>query len=121
MGNCEHCGGTGMVTVYHRYYEGSQMVTWEHTDRGGEVHAIRSAGTISAHCVCPKGVWMRENTDPELLPRIPDLADVLAGRTNYQATDPTDVMELAGPTEAAEAFLRRWKAGMPRYFPVEVP
>lgn len=108
-----------MATVYHRFYEGSQAVYWEHTDKFGEVRTIRSAGTISAHCLCSLGEWMRSQTDPKLLERIPSLIDVLANRTNYQATDPTEDMEMAGPTPEATAFLRRWKAGLPRFFALE--
>ena len=110
---CDFCNSSGLVTVYHRFYEGSQLVTWEHTGRDGEVKMIRSAGTVSAHCSCGLGQWMRGKTAAELLPRIPDLADVLAGRTNYQLDDPTIEMDAPEPTESARAFLRRWTATLP--------
>lgn len=117
---CEHCGGAGLVTVYHRFYEGSQLVSWEHADARGEVHTIRSAGTVAAHCVCPKGVWMRDNTEDRIRERIPTLADVMANRTNYRATDPTDeTLTYSEPSPQAVAFIRRWRAGLPRFFPVE--
>jgi len=110
----------GLVTVYHRFYEGSQDVYYEHTGRGGEVRTIKAAGTVAAHCMCRLGEWMRDNTEEKIRERIPSLIDVLARRTNYQATDPTEDMDMAEPTEAARVFLARWKRGLPRYFPVEV-
>ena len=114
---CEYCGGTGLVPVYHRFYEGSQTVLWEHTDRHGEVHTIRSPGVVAAHCLCSKGDWIRNQTKEELLPRIPLLLDVLAGRTNYLRDDPTEEMLIGPePSEHAAAFLRRWKAGLARFF-----
>ncbi len=118
---CDHCGKSGMVTVYHKFYEGSQTVLWEHTDRFGEVRTIKSAGTVSAHCSCGLGQWMRSQTAEDLRSRIPDLADVLTNRTNYRATDPTEEMYGPNPTPEALAFERKWKRGLPRFFPTEVP
>ena len=120
QGKCEHCGGMGLVTVYHRFYEGSQDVYYEHTGRGGEVRTIKAPGTIAAHCMCRLGEWMRDNTEEKIRERIPSLIDVLARRTNYQATDPTDEMDMTLPTSEALAFLRRWKAGLPRFFALEI-
>lgn len=117
---CEICGKSGLVTVYHRFYEGSQVVIWEHTDKFGQVHSIKSAGTVSAHCSCGLGQWMRSQTKEELRARIPDLLDVLAGRTNYQLDDPTVEAFGPEPTPAAASFLRKWKRGLSRFFPVEV-
>ncbi len=120
-GPCEHCHGAGLVTVYHKFFEGSQTVIWEHTDASGEVHSIKSAGTVSAHCLCTLGEWMRSQTKDDLRERIPSLLDVLANRTNYRAIDPTTEMYGPEPTPEAVGFLRKWKRGLARFFPVEVP
>lgn len=117
---CKICGSTGLVTVYHRFYEGSQSIIWEHTDKFGEVHSIKSAGTVSAHCSCGLGQWMRSQTTEELRARIPSLLDVLANRTNYRATDPTEEAFGPEPTPAAVAFERKWKRGLGRFYPTEV-
>lgn len=73
---CEHCGngtkGAGMVTVYHPEPDAARKIP----------------ATVAAHCVCPAGRWLRKTLggkDAAILRRIPDLADVLEGRSYYVA------------------------------------
>jgi hypothetical protein len=72
---CEHCGGDGLVTVYHP----------QPSDEA------RIAKTYAAYCCCVLGRWTRRNHAqhlPGLLRRIPDFADVMAGESAYLAEPP---------------------------------
>ncbi len=83
--DCPHCRGHGLVTVFHPGYGGLPIV--DVVGAGGEVRQI--PGRVSAHCVCPVGRWMRARTEEATLPRIPDLAPVVEGRSRWTMHDPT--------------------------------
>lgn len=90
---CEHCGESGLVTVFHPDYEGNSIMEFIDGDRGRFTVAAR----VAAHCVCPRGRTMRDLTkDPKVLDRIPDFAYVLAGQSLWVADDPTP--DRPGPT-----------------------
>ncbi len=82
---CRHCGGHGLVTVYHRRYEGHPVIADQEPDKPPRCFAA----VVMAHCECKMGEWMRERTTPEICDRIPDLKAVLAGRTDWSIDDPT--------------------------------
>jgi len=86
---CPHCAGSGQAIVFDRDYDGRHVVEREcHVH--GEAKVIPYAMTVSAHCVCAMGRWMRGRIrDLDVLARTPDFADVLAGRSRWLAQDPT--------------------------------
>lgn len=71
---CCQCHGVGLTVV------------WDRQPRPG------SPETVSAHCTCPLGRWMRQNTAAAEVQRIPDAAD--AGRAGSRwRLDPLDMDE----------------------------
>lgn len=108
---CDYCGGNGIVPVYHRDYTGKTTMRVELVDRWGEVHHRRVSGVIAAHCVCPKGRWMRDMVRDEDRRRIPSLQAVLERRTAYVLDDPTADDDPV-VTESAARFIRAWKSGL---------
>ena len=77
--DCGYCEGAGFVTVYHRLYNGSRTI---------ELRNKLLAGVVTAHCNCTLGRQLRARTDPETVLRMPDLADVISGRSRYLLDDP---------------------------------
>lgn len=78
---CQHCGGTGMATAFAPRHV-PNPVTEE-----------KIAPTTSAYCVCALGRWIERNhtsRHPDIRKRIPDYADVLAGRSGW-LVEPSDV------------------------------
>ncbi|MDR3639045.1 MAG: hypothetical protein P4L84_34895 [Isosphaeraceae bacterium] len=73
---CDRCGGMGLTTVWRR------LPVPE-----------RTPATVAAHCVCALGRWMRRywERDPAMLRRIPDLDDVLNGRSVWLAEEPSQI------------------------------
>lgn len=74
------CGGTGMTTVWNR---------------GPPDPEKRIAATSAAYCCCALGRWIERNHSakhPEIRKRIPDLTDVIAGRSMWLA-EPADVFQ----------------------------
>lgn len=61
---CPYCGGEGWAPLVPR-------------SRG------RSATTTKAYCLCPAGQWMRDRAPADLIRRMPDLAEVLEGKTTW--------------------------------------
>jgi hypothetical protein len=96
---CPHCGGAGLATVFHPRYDGFTSTEVELVDHGGEVVRRDVPARVSAHCICPMGEWMRGKTDLETIRRIPNLLDVLAGRSRWLARDPTGLTPAAGPRD----------------------
>lgn len=86
--NCEHCSGSGQAIVFDPDYTGRRVVDRQ-VIRHGEITTKRYAMVVSAHCICPMGRWLRSRTERETMDRIPDLADILAGRSRWLANDPT--------------------------------
>lgn len=86
---CPRCSGEGWTTAFHPRYDGRQVLTVEITDPDGELRRVSTPGRVSAHCDCAMGRWMRSQTDGELARRIPDVVDVLAGRSRWLLEDPT--------------------------------
>jgi hypothetical protein len=85
--SCDRCGGCGLTTVY----------------RSREIEGKRIPPTVGAYCVCAFGRWIRGNhaaRSPELLRRIPDLANVLAGRSFWLAEMPRPELESDPPLSA---------------------
>lgn len=108
---CRHCEGAGMTMVFHPEYAGSTVLYIEDHDRG----LIPVAGRVAAHCVCSYGRWMREKTEPEMLPRIPDLQRCIDGESFYVVDDPTEpeeLVQLRGGREAVRRLAARLAAGM---------
>lgn len=88
---CPYCAGSGQATLFAADFDGRRVVEREAVVRG-EVKWVRTATIAVAHCACPMGRWMRSKSGRDILPRIPDLNDVLAGRTRWLAHDPTGDM-----------------------------
>lgn len=94
--DCPHCSGQGMTTVYHPQPDPVNRVP----------------ESVSAHCVCPAGRWIRRRigeTDAILLRRIPDLADVIERRTAWLLEMPgaDDYLDASGD---GFALIRRLSA-----------
>jgi hypothetical protein len=73
--NCPHCDGGGLAYCFHA------LPVPERTPK-----------QIAAHCICPMGRFMRGRIavqDPVFFKRIPDFADVLAGRSTWLKDDPS--------------------------------
>jgi hypothetical protein len=97
--DCPHCSGGGYVTVYDHKYDGHRAMLRD-AMAGGQVRKLNFAMVVSAHCTCAMGRRMRSKVGDEDRKRIPDLADVLAGRGRWQVEDPTgDVPFDAGPAQ----------------------
>lgn len=83
---CPHCHGHGLATIFHPDYVGDALLVRPEME-GRERYAVARR---SAHCVCAMGRWMRSKTrDLDVLSKIPDLTDILAGRSRWLAADPT--------------------------------
>jgi hypothetical protein len=96
---CADCGGSGQVRVYDPQYDGRRSVERQ-VMMYGEYRRMRFPTYVLGHCVCPMGRWMRSRfaRDPEMLARIPDLMDVLSGRSWWVARNPiSDNEALAVP------------------------
>jgi hypothetical protein len=98
---CPRCSGGGQVMVFDRDYDGSRTIERDGVVRG-EIKKVKFAAVVSAHCVCPIGRWMRSKTSRDLMGRIPDLADVLAGSGRWVAEDPTADRVYRGPRTVQE-------------------
>ena len=85
--DCPHCGGaTGLAPVVYR---GSD-----------ETQRVRST---CAYCVCRLGRWVRrthERHSPDVFRRIPDLAEVIAGRSAWMSPE---ALEEACPSTTTSA------------------
>ena len=111
--NCPHCSGEGLAEVFDPSFDGRRSVVRECIVRG-EVKRVLYPQVIAAHCLCPMGRWIRVKAEPQILDRIPDLADVLAGRSRYQAADPTgDVPGAWFQAQPGGGGAVRVKGGMP--------
>jgi len=80
--DCQYCSGIGFVTVYRSDYQGSRVIFGSGGLRG------MSPGSVNAHCICKLGRQLRARTSSDVLGRIPDLGEVLAGRTRWILGDP---------------------------------
>jgi hypothetical protein len=78
--DCPFCAGHGMVSVYHPSLKSSSVGT---TSDGR-----RFPATISAHCRCTAGCWIRERIPPELRARIPRVEDICLGRSRWLLIPP---------------------------------
>jgi hypothetical protein len=87
--HCEFCSGSGQATIYDRDFDGRRVVEREVIIRGEIKPAYPYAMLITAHCICAMGRWLRSKAEPDVMRRIPDMCDVLAGRTRWTAQDPT--------------------------------
>lgn len=86
---CPYCSGSGQAVVFRRRYDGRRVQDLEVVHRG-EVVTRPMPMAVAAHCICPMGEWMRSKIrDLDILSRVPDLSDVLAGRLRWLAEDPT--------------------------------
>jgi hypothetical protein len=84
---CPRCGGQGLTDIFKAGYEGSAVK--QGRDQSGKAFTI--VMRTSAYCVCSMGRWLAENHKKrckDVYARIPDLYDVLAGKTNWLAEDP---------------------------------
>jgi hypothetical protein len=76
--DCPHCSGEGLVIVWQ---PGPDPMRAD----------PRAVPTCAAHCTCPHGRWIRRRLgeqDRDLLRRVPDLAEVLEGRTAWRPRNP---------------------------------
>lgn len=105
---CPRCGGGGLVTVYHPRYDGRHVVVVEAADARGELRRVQQPGTAAAHCACPVGRWMRARVGMDVARRMPDLCDVLDGKSRWLADDPT-LGDVAMP-EGATTHRELWRA-----------
>ena len=85
---CPYCRGAGLVSVFHPAYDTHRTLMRE-VLYFGEIVTRPIQAIVAAHCLCPMGEWIRTRTDPDILHRIPLLADVLSGRSRWLAQDPT--------------------------------
>lgn len=104
---CEYCHGDGQVQVYDPMYDGRSVVDRDCVVKG-EVRNIPFAMRVVAHCSCAMGRWMRSKTPVDLLPRIPDHVDVLAGRTRWMPMDPTSDGPVIFP-EGVSNYREYWR------------
>ena len=97
--DCERCGGTGLATVYRRAPEGPlcnhcrQPVDADLVCRRCRPSARPVPASVSAHCGCRMGRWVRRRqllTCREAHDRTPDLVDVLEGRSKCWRHDPPE-------------------------------
>jgi hypothetical protein len=86
--HCPYCRGAGLVPVFHPAYDTHRTLMRE-VIYFGEIVTRPIQAIVAAHCLCPMGEWIRVRTDPDILHRIPLLADVLSGRSRWLAQDPT--------------------------------
>lgn len=90
--NCKLCGGDGQVVVFHSKASGSRverLFYGELDDDDREVH-VPTAMEVTAHCVCPMGRWIRERASPEMRRCIPDVSDIIQGRSRWLLSPPGD-------------------------------
>ena len=100
---CQHCGGSGMATLFRRGYEGSAVKVW-HDHDGRE---RRTPMRVAAHCSCPMGRWARSKTrDLDTLSRVPDLCLILAGSRQWLASDPAEIPADVRPMTPQQARAR---------------
>lgn len=109
--SCRFCHGSGQASVFHPHYDGSAVMMFECVDRDGEIRPKPVAVRVVAHCMCPMGRWMRSKTERLLLSRIPDLLDVLAGRSRWVADDPMGDRPYQGPELSVQEMKRRVAKG----------
>ena len=86
-----------------------------------EMHGEILTRTCSAHCTCALGRWMRSRIalqDAAMLRRIPDLLDVMGGRTRWSFDDPTRYRDQITGSEAS-AMIREKLAEL--FKPVILP
>jgi hypothetical protein len=69
---CEHCGGSGWMTVVYARPEATRSAT-------NPTSPIPPS--VSAFCICPHGRFLKRSQAADLVRRIPDLQDVLDGRS----------------------------------------
>jgi hypothetical protein len=72
---CGSCGSEGLASVFHPFPS----------------HEHKISASVAAYCVCAHGRWIKRahsEKNPELLRKIPDLGDVLEGRTGWLASPP---------------------------------
>lgn len=105
---CGRCGGSGVVTVFHPRYTGSVVIAVDVAGPGGEVRKAQQPGRVAAHCVCPMGRWVRSKLDVETSRRMPDLGDVLEGKSRWLAEDPS-VAEVIEFPEGVAGYRGAWR------------
>jgi hypothetical protein len=88
---CPYCGGGGLARVYDPRYRGRAVASVVvRVEPDGTAVRRNFAMAVMAHCLCPNGRDMRRRLTTEQARGIPDLEDVLAGRTRWLAADPTE-------------------------------
>jgi hypothetical protein len=87
--DCPRCDGSGQVDVFYKDYDGRRIVRRLCRLPNGKEQVIPFNMLATAQCVCAMGRFLRGKTPPELLPRIPDLVEVLEGKTPWLPEDPT--------------------------------
>lgn len=80
--DCEDCNGDGMATVYAPGYDGSSL----RRDNLGRTFVARTV----AHCRCPLGRHLRASSPEDVNRRTPEVANILAGHSNWSLDDPTE-------------------------------
>lgn len=98
---CPHCGGYGLVLIYHAGYKGRPV----ETDADKRQFIARAV----AHCQCQIGQWIRERVDDELQRRIPRVEDILAGRSRWLLHDPSEADDLASSVPSRASVNRVFK------------
>lgn len=79
---CENCAGSGFASIFDPRYRGIPYELFN-----GRNVLLRTV----AFCVCNAGRWVYYNyqkRNAEAFRRMPDLHDVIAGRTRWQLQDP---------------------------------
>ncbi len=118
--DCRHCHGSGITVVFHPRYDGARIVRFVVLDRGADYvpemlrqlapgepcgdlakdhtgrpieKLVTQPGTVSAVCVCEYGRWLKAYYDrsKDLSRAFVDLAEVLAGRSRWVATEPEKI------------------------------
>lgn len=88
--NCRTCGGDGLAIVFHPRWAGSRVSRiWngEIDDDGNQV-VVPTAMEVAAHCICALGRWIRERTDRDMLPFIPDVERIVEGSSQWLLEQP---------------------------------
>jgi hypothetical protein len=86
---CKHCGGNGLVVVFHPKWSGGRIGMRQELNAAGEWADASFPAEVAAHCSCAVGRWHRDRTDPKTQRRIPWVEDIERGRSRWLLDPPS--------------------------------
>ncbi len=107
---CRLCGGCGQAIVFHPMWDGSRVVDVPRgeLDAEGNEISIPTAMEVAAHCRCALGRWIRARTDRDMIARIPDVSEILAGVSLWLLDPPGVDLERAADPGVMKRFFKGW-------------